>query len=362
METKFLGAGVKRKQMEEILKEEIRSGVLKPGETLPTYDRLVNRFNTSRATFCHVLNNLKKDGYITTVKRQGMFVAERPPCHHRFGLIFPYPSSNLFWVKMQSEFSAYCYRTGNEEVSFYGSGNFQRSKRADWSRLIEELSRGRLAGLLFVAGFNQELFHEIAVTFPKVPIITFYFKEIRERNIGRLFLYDTKKIRKVVEYFHLQKVRRAALIGCGNPLNLESFAEQCRMHNIETREEWMLLASESHSKAVPNILRLLFSLPADRRPDGLYITDDNLIDTVQETIIACGISVPRELQLVTHYNFPDYNRPALPMGKVGPDLRSIIAQFITLVENIKMHRGKQELEVKYINDLEYQKGEQKFMI
>lgn len=40
METKILVAGVKRQQMEETLKEEIRSGVLKPGETLPTYDRL----------------------------------------------------------------------------------------------------------------------------------------------------------------------------------------------------------------------------------------------------------------------------------------------------------------------------------
>ena len=359
METKILVAGVKRQQMEETLKEEIRSGVLKPGETLPTYDRLADRFNASRATFCYVLNNLKKEGYIVTVKRQGTFVAERPPCHHRFGLIFPYPSPNLFWVKMQSEFSAYCRRTGNESVSFYGSGDLLRSKRADWNGLFEELSRGRLAGLLFVAGFNQELFHEIAVTFPKVPIITFYFKESRERNVGHLFLYDTEKIRKVAEYFHLLKVRRAALIGCGSPLNLESFAEQCRSHGIETREEWMLLASESHSKAVPNILRLLFSLPADRRPDGLYITDDNLIDTVQETIIACGISVPRELKLVTHYNFPDYNRPALPMGRVGPDLRSIISQFMTLVENLRMHRGEQEFQVRYINDLEYQKGENK---
>ena len=116
MEPKILAAGVKRQQMEETLKEEIRSGVLKPGETLPTYDRLADRFNASRATFCYVLNNLKKDGYIVTVKRQGTFVAERPPCHHRFGLIFPYPSPNLFWVKMQSEFSAFCRRTGNEET------------------------------------------------------------------------------------------------------------------------------------------------------------------------------------------------------------------------------------------------------
>ena len=38
METKILVAGVKRQQMEETLKEEIRSGVLKPGETLPWDD------------------------------------------------------------------------------------------------------------------------------------------------------------------------------------------------------------------------------------------------------------------------------------------------------------------------------------
>ena len=29
---------------------------------------------------------------------------------------------------------------------------------------------------------------------------------------------------------------------------------------------------------------------------------------------------------------------------------------MTLAENIRIHRGKQELKVKYINDLEYQKG------
>lgn len=162
-----------------------------------------------------------------------------------------------------------------------------------------------------------------------------------------------------MEYFLALKVKRAALIGRGSPLNLELFAEQCRSHGIETRDEWMLLASVSDPKAVPNILRLLFSIPADRRPDGLYITDDNLIDTVQKTVLSCGISVPRDLKLVTHYNFPDYGQSALPMGKVGPDLRSIIAQFMTLVENIRTHRGEQDLQVEYINDLEYQKGERK---
>ena len=331
--------------------------MLKPGETLPTYDRLADRFNASRATFCYVLNNLKKDGYIVTVKRQGTFVADRPPCHHRFGLIFPYPSPNLFWVKMQSEFSAFCSRTGNEVMSFYGSGDLLRARRADWTGLFEELSRGRLAGLLFVAEFNQELFHEIAVTFPKVPIVSFYFRESPEPNVGYLQLSDTEKIRKVVEYFRMLQVKRAALIGRGSPVNLENFAEQCRLSGIETREEWMLLASESHPKAVSNLLRLLFSLPPERRPDGLYITDDNLIDNAQKTILDCKISVPRELKLVTHCNFPEYNHPALPMGRVGPDLRSMITQFMAFVENIRSHRGSRELQVKYINDLEYQKGE-----
>jgi DNA-binding GntR family transcriptional regulator len=64
---------------ERIVREltaQIRAGILRPGEQLPTVVSLCDNYNVSRVTVLKAMNQLRSDGLIMTVPRWGSFVVE----------------------------------------------------------------------------------------------------------------------------------------------------------------------------------------------------------------------------------------------------------------------------------------------
>jgi GntR family transcriptional regulator len=64
-------------QLENILREKIRSGEYGPGESFPTEDQLVRDYGVSRITVRQALSALEKDGLIARRRGKGSFVTER---------------------------------------------------------------------------------------------------------------------------------------------------------------------------------------------------------------------------------------------------------------------------------------------
>jgi DNA-binding GntR family transcriptional regulator len=58
------------------LREQITSGVLLPGEQLPSVSRLCEIHSVSRVTVLKALTIVRDEGLIVTVPRWGSFVAE----------------------------------------------------------------------------------------------------------------------------------------------------------------------------------------------------------------------------------------------------------------------------------------------
>ena len=91
----------KWKRVVHAIKELIVSGEWKLGEKLPTYDELEVRFHVSRITLQQVVSQLKRDGYITSRVRQGLFVSQRPPHLTRIGIVVPRDESQVrFWYEV----------------------------------------------------------------------------------------------------------------------------------------------------------------------------------------------------------------------------------------------------------------------
>jgi GntR family transcriptional regulator len=63
-------------QLQEVLKEQIESGVWKPGEALPSEPELARRFGVSRVVVRQALAILEDDRQIERIKGRGTFVAE----------------------------------------------------------------------------------------------------------------------------------------------------------------------------------------------------------------------------------------------------------------------------------------------
>lgn len=64
-------------QLENILREKIKSGEYEPGDHFPTEDQLVQSYQVSRITVRQALTSLEKDGLITRKRGKGSFVTEK---------------------------------------------------------------------------------------------------------------------------------------------------------------------------------------------------------------------------------------------------------------------------------------------
>jgi GntR family transcriptional regulator len=83
-------------QLQEVLKEQIESGVWAPGEALPSEPQLARRFGISRVVVRQALAILEDDRQIVRIKGRGTFVAE-PKLDARAGglsrsLVLPRPA------------------------------------------------------------------------------------------------------------------------------------------------------------------------------------------------------------------------------------------------------------------------------
>jgi DNA-binding GntR family transcriptional regulator len=58
------------------LREQIRSGELRPGDQIPTVTELCATYGVSKVTTLKALSTLRDEGLITTTPRWGSFVAE----------------------------------------------------------------------------------------------------------------------------------------------------------------------------------------------------------------------------------------------------------------------------------------------
>jgi len=64
-------------QLENILREKIKSGEYGRGDHFPTEDELVQSYKVSRITVRQALTSLEKDGLITRKRGKGSFVTDK---------------------------------------------------------------------------------------------------------------------------------------------------------------------------------------------------------------------------------------------------------------------------------------------
>jgi DNA-binding LacI/PurR family transcriptional regulator len=79
-----------------------------------------------------------------------------------------------------------------------------------------------------------------------------------------------------------------------------------------------------------NLTHLLMSHP-DYRPDGLFIADDNLVESVAAGLVTAGVRVPAELKVLAHCNFPAAAGSVLPFVRLGYDAHAVLSAAIEMI-------------------------------
>jgi DNA-binding LacI/PurR family transcriptional regulator len=90
------------------------------------------------------------------------------------------------------------------------------------------------------------------------------------------------------------------------------------------------------AKWVQATAHLLMHSNQTERPDALLITDDNLIEPVTAGLVAAGVRVPDDLEIVAHCNFPWPAPTHLPITRVGYNVRRLLADCIASIDRQRL--------------------------
>jgi hypothetical protein len=70
------------------------------------------------------------------------------------------------------------------------------------------------------------------------------------------------------------------------------------------------------------------------RPNGLIVTDDNLLPAVGEGLVQAGVRVPDDLRVVVMTNFPNRVPCATPVTRIGYDIPALLDLLVLRLEQV----------------------------
>ena len=316
------------------IKQQILSGKWDRGMQLPTRAELIERYDTSNVTMQKVMDVLLDDGFVETRGSLGTFVSESPPHLTRYGLVFPesqrhyYGPASLFWTAL-SEVAAHFPETDAcRLVNYYDALRGQDGE--DYGRLVDDIRKHRLAGLVFASPPHEfrgtpvldsphlsRAIIEPVVDFPSIPTVYPDYNDF---------------LRQALTHFEANGARRIAFLGFTSaPAGVaEILDDELAMRGMTTRQAWQQYPTLMIPEAARNAVCLLLS-NADDRPDGILVFDDNLAEQAAMGVLDAGVSVPDEVCLVAHANFPLEMREAVQVTRIGFDTRELLYRCIELL-------------------------------
>jgi len=319
----------------EELRRQIIAGAWRPGQRLPTREELVRQYATSRTTVQAALDRLRRDGFVDTTDKVGSFVAEWPPHLSRIGLVFPWPERpgrhwSRFWRAIRDQATAGEQLGGARIHPYYADFD---QPGADVKRLVEDIRAQRFAGIIFgvipPVYAERGLLELIASTgIPQVGVT-------RERRYGIPGVYPDERsfLDLACQTLAEGGRRRVAILSPPHkPDYLAELAAALVRHGLQSCPEWRHTFHLELTAAASSVVQLLAQLPPERRPDGLLVTDDNLLDAVVAGLASCAWRVPEELLVVSDENFPNPAAAALPVARIGFDAQAIIGECLNLLE------------------------------
>lgn len=314
----------------EDIRERIVRGLYLPGAKLPVRSDLEGVYGVSWATLQKAFDILREDGFVETRGRHGTFVAGHPPHLCEYALVFPYrpseaPEWSRFYATLQQQ-AMEAPRLEGRRISIYYASHGDTSSR-DFRQLMRDANRHRLAGTI-LSGMVGEMPLEglLPKWLPKVVIAP-----TRVDNVPSVQPYHPAFWEKALEFVRSRGLRRVACfnmaMGSGSANHVRQIIEKSK---VETRPYWNLIFEGSQSPAAA--AHLLTRLPKEDRPQVLIVSDDNLVEATMAGLIAGGIRVPEELELVTHCNFPNPPPSILPSTRIGFDIRQLLHVCCDIIE------------------------------
>ena len=329
-----------RDSIAEKLREEIVSQRMGPGTRVPTRLELTEKFGTSIVTVQRALERLIAEGFLSAHGRNGTVIADTPPHLSHYALIMPAPQESAdrvrFWTALSNEAQRLSVPGGPQLHLFNGVDD--QSSTPGAQRLLHMIREQRLAGLIFA---NPPRLPELLgkINIPRVAMmsepktgfsaISLDMKSFWEQALDYLIARGRKRIA-----FLCSPWPREMMLG-----NLKRLTEA---RNVPLRIEWVQAVYHVRPEWSEQAARLLFSKNNNELPDGLIIADDNMVEAASTGLVAAGVRVPEDVEVVAHCNFPWPAPSVLRLKRLGFDANQVLRTAMDWID--KESRGEEHPE------------------
>lgn len=319
---------VKQEEIQKRIIEFLVSGKWQPAERLPTRLELIKDFDASSVTIQRALDVLIADGFLRSDGCRGTFVSDYPPHLFCYGLVLNgvAPGTEGQGKSKALLDAAKILSKQRPNIRFKEYHNVLNAKDpATYQQLIEDIYFRRVAGLLFLN--NPFEFDKTPVFADKsIPCAAFMSGSSSKKNLFALVNKDNEFFQKSIDFLCSKGCRKVALLlpDIYDERTVvkfsQTFIELAKPTPLKMLPYGILSIAMTNSLLSQNIIKLLLSLPDDKKPDSLLIIDDNIVANIVSSLEKEKVNLPEELVVVAQTNFPNKPDCHSEIGLVGVDV------------------------------------------
>lgn len=322
------------------LRDQIVDGAFEPGSRMPTFQEIESNFQVSRGVVQQAIARLKQDGFVNTQSRRGgLFVVDHPPHLKRYAIVTPTSRGadcwSIFNETILRESHLYAQENeGCEFVQFLGTESIKDGV-AICRQLKQEIEQHRLAGLILLPG-TFEMVHELSdIKVPKVYLNSHYSQNYHPSVVDDIGCFLNRSLRWFADHGR----KRVAVVHMSDTHD-ELTHEHYENNGLMYYPQWRQMIGRNAPHVVSNLIPLLMDYEPDKRPDGLLIADDNLVEYAVSALLAMGLRIGHDIDIVAHCNWPCPTPKMIPMQRIGFHAGHMLQKAI---EQIDLQRANQPI-------------------
>jgi DNA-binding LacI/PurR family transcriptional regulator len=329
-------------ELAQTLRDRIVRGRWKPGGRLPNRKELAGELGTCQRTLQDALAQLVEEGFVEVgPRKKGTLVAPHPPHLSRYRLIFPFGPDDWgqFWHALEA--SARKRTTERREfVPFYGLSGHRSFE--DFQTIVNEVRTRSVAGLIFASSAN-ELWGTPLLDQPGIPRVAIAKAGLLP-GIPKAQIDLASFVEKAVGALLAQGRKRIALLCASYATEVSDlFRSAIAARGLISPSVWEQFASLRNPLAARHTVELLMQPGRVKCPDGLIVSDDNLLTSASEGLLAAGVRVPEAVHVVALTNFPNLVPSAVPVTRIGFDIPALLDLLVERLEQVR--RGETPPEI-----------------
>ncbi len=311
------------------LRRRIAVGDLVPGTRLPTWDELAVSYGVGRPTLMRAMTELRDDGFVVSDSTRGSYVAPVPPCRRRIALVFGTgPDEQAqggwtrFWQTLEAEARASAPRDGWDLVVYHGVDALHGSP--SMTALEADIDAHRLAGV--VMSPSGRLFHLAERIAGRVPLVQVSGGSAGFGSTPSWSLDIGGQRRRCAALLRAAGATRVAVL-CTQTSDPTAWRQALAEAGLGGEPWWQFASFIAGERMTANLARLICT----QRPDGLVITDDNLVPGAVLGLQEAGVRIGSDLQVAAHCNWPFPAEQVQPLIHVGFDLGRMLREAVAAV-------------------------------